>query len=79
MSSSGFALHIDRAFAITQPVMPSPIVMRRREKSSASSPTACAATALPERSSTRNITQRVERNDRAQLVRDERDGVAQIE
>jgi hypothetical protein len=53
MSRSADALHIDREFAITQPVIPSPILIRLRLNNSTSSPTTCAAIAFPEGSSTR--------------------------
>ena len=50
---AGDALHIERELAITQPVIPSPMFIRRRLKISTSSPTTCAAIALPDGSSTR--------------------------
>ena len=53
MSAGAVVARIQVELAITQPVIPSPMFIRRRLKISTSSPTTCAAIALPDGSSTR--------------------------
>jgi hypothetical protein len=78
MSRSGDALHIERELAITQPVMPSPMLIRRFENFDFFTDDVrrdCFAGRIVDQV---NHTS-VERHDRAQLVGDESDRVAEIE
>ncbi len=78
-SSSGDALHIERALAITQPVMPSPTFMRRRCKEL----DVFAGDMRGDRFSGLLVDHEddasVERHDRSQLVRDQSDCVVEIQ